>query len=67
MPEEINRVLTDHLADWLFTTERAAEENLVAEGIPRSRIHFVGNVMIDTLLPSPAARAEPARARRAWS
>ncbi|HEY6359901.1 MAG TPA: UDP-N-acetylglucosamine 2-epimerase (non-hydrolyzing) [Vicinamibacterales bacterium] len=49
MPEEINRVLTDHLADWLFTTERAAEANLVAEGIARSRIHFVGNVMIDTL------------------
>jgi UDP-N-acetylglucosamine 2-epimerase (non-hydrolysing) len=49
MPEEINRVLTDHLADWLFTTEPSAEENLVAEGIPRSRIHFVGNVMIDTL------------------
>ena len=50
MPEEINRVLTDHLADWLFTTEPSAEENLVAEGIPRSRVHFVGNVMIDTLL-----------------
>jgi UDP-N-acetylglucosamine 2-epimerase (non-hydrolysing) len=50
MPEEINRVLTDHLADWLFTTENAAADNLVAEGIPRSRIHFVGNVMIDTLL-----------------
>jgi UDP-N-acetylglucosamine 2-epimerase (non-hydrolysing) len=49
MPEEINRVLTDHLADWLFTTERAAGENLVAEGIDRTRIHFVGNVMIDTL------------------
>lgn len=49
MPEEINRVLTDHLADWLFTTERAAEENLLAEGIPCARIHFVGNVMIDTL------------------
>jgi UDP-N-acetylglucosamine 2-epimerase (non-hydrolysing) len=50
MPEEINRVLTDHLADWLFTTEESAAENLVAEGIPQSRIHFVGNVMIDTLL-----------------
>ncbi|HEU4687574.1 MAG TPA: UDP-N-acetylglucosamine 2-epimerase (non-hydrolyzing) [Vicinamibacterales bacterium] len=50
MPEEINRVLTDHLADWLFTTEESAAENLVAEGIPSSRIHFVGNVMIDTLL-----------------
>jgi UDP-N-acetylglucosamine 2-epimerase (non-hydrolysing) len=49
MPEEVNRVLTDHLAEWLFTTEKAAAENLVAEGIPRSRIHFVGNVMIDTL------------------
>ncbi len=50
MPEEINRVLTDHLADWLFTTEKAAAENLTAEGISPARIHFVGNVMIDTLL-----------------
>ena len=50
MPEEINRVVTDHLADWLFTTEESAAENLVAEGIPSARIHFVGNVMIDTLL-----------------
>ncbi len=50
MPEEINRILTDQLADYLFTTERSAGENLLAEGIPSSRIHFVGNVMIDTLL-----------------
>ena len=50
MPEEVNRVLTDHLADWLFTTETSAADNLVAEGISRARIHFVGNVMIDTLL-----------------
>jgi UDP-N-acetylglucosamine 2-epimerase (non-hydrolysing) len=50
MPEEINRVLTDHLADWLFTTEPSAADNLAAEGIPLSRIHFVGNVMIDSLL-----------------
>ncbi|MFN3649695.1 MAG: non-hydrolyzing UDP-N-acetylglucosamine 2-epimerase [Armatimonadota bacterium] len=50
MPEEINRVLTDQISDLLFTTERAAEENLRAEGIPAERIHFVGNVMIDTLL-----------------
>ena len=50
MPEEINRVLTDHLADWLFTTERAAADNLLAEGISGARIHFVGNVMIDSLL-----------------
>ena len=50
MPEEINRLLTDAIAEWLFTTERAAEENLRREGIPPERIHFVGNVMIDTLL-----------------
>ena len=50
MPEEINRILTDHISDYLFTTEREAESNLVAEGIPAEKIHFVGNVMIDTLL-----------------
>lgn len=49
MPEEINRVLTDQLSSLLFTTERAAEDNLVREGIDPARIHFVGNVMIDTL------------------
>ena len=49
MPEEINRVLTDSISDLLFTTERTADENLVQEGIRRDRIHFVGNVMIDTL------------------
>jgi UDP-N-acetylglucosamine 2-epimerase (non-hydrolysing) len=49
MPEEINRVLTDQISDLLFTTERAARENLLREGIPEYRIHFVGNVMIDTL------------------
>jgi UDP-N-acetylglucosamine 2-epimerase (non-hydrolysing) len=50
MPEEINRVVTDTLADYLFTTERSANENLRREGIPEHRILFVGNVMIDTLL-----------------
>ena len=50
MPEEINRVLTDHVSDWLFVSEPAGEANLLREGIPPSRIHFVGNVMIDTLL-----------------
>lgn len=50
MPEEINRVLTDQLSDVLFTTERAARDNLLREGIAGERIHFVGNVMIDTLL-----------------
>jgi UDP-N-acetylglucosamine 2-epimerase (non-hydrolysing) len=50
MPEEINRVLTDHLADLLFVTEESGIENLCQEGIPRERIHFVGNTMIDSLL-----------------
>ncbi len=49
MPEEINRVLTDRLSHALFTTEASANENLKREGIPGSRVHFVGNVMIDTL------------------
>lgn len=50
MPEEINRVLTDQLSALLFTTERAALDNLCREGIDPRRVHFVGNVMIDTLL-----------------
>jgi UDP-N-acetylglucosamine 2-epimerase (non-hydrolysing) len=50
MPEEINRVLTDAISEWLFVTERSGIENLRREGIPGERIHFVGNVMIDTLL-----------------
>jgi UDP-N-acetylglucosamine 2-epimerase (non-hydrolysing) len=50
MPEEINRVLTDALADILFTTEKGAEDNLLREGIQKEKIFFVGNVMIDTLL-----------------
>lgn len=49
MPEEINRVLTDQISDCLFTTERSAKDNLLREGIEEHRIHFVGNVMIDTL------------------
>jgi UDP-N-acetylglucosamine 2-epimerase (non-hydrolysing) len=59
MPEEINRVLTDHLADLLFTTEPSGNENLRNEGIPEDKIHFVGNTMIDTLvrlLPKAEAR-----------
>jgi UDP-N-acetylglucosamine 2-epimerase (non-hydrolysing) len=50
MPEEVNRVVTDLLADHLFTTSRDANRNLIREGIPESRIHFVGNVMIDSLM-----------------
>jgi UDP-N-acetylglucosamine 2-epimerase (non-hydrolysing) len=50
MPEEINRLVTDAISELLFTSEPAGEENLLREGVPRSKIHFVGNVMIDTLL-----------------
>ena len=50
MPEEINRVLTDQIADLLLTPSLDANENLRAEGIPEARIRFVGNVMIDSLL-----------------
>jgi len=49
MPEEINRILTDQISDLLFITESSGRENLLREGIAESRIHFVGNVMIDTL------------------
>lgn len=49
MPEEVNRVLTDQISDLLFVTERGAIDNLLHEGIDRSKIHFVGNVMIDAL------------------
>ncbi|HUE81890.1 MAG TPA: UDP-N-acetylglucosamine 2-epimerase (non-hydrolyzing) [Pyrinomonadaceae bacterium] len=50
MPEEINRLLTDQVADLLFTPSEDANENLRAEGIPPERIRLVGNVMIDSLL-----------------
>ena len=50
MPEEINRILTDQLSDFLFTTEPDAKGNLLREGIAESAIHFAGNVMIDTLM-----------------
>ena len=52
MPEEINRILTDQVADRLYTTERSALENLVREGVAAERVCFVGNVMIDSLLSS---------------
>ena len=50
MPEEINRILTDQISDFLFTTCEDANANLKNEGIADRKIHFVGNVMIDTLL-----------------
>jgi UDP-N-acetylglucosamine 2-epimerase (non-hydrolysing) len=59
MPEEINRLLTDQIADLLFTPSADAGDNLRAEGIPAERIRFVGNVMIDSLLKH-LARAQEA-------
>jgi UDP-N-acetylglucosamine 2-epimerase (non-hydrolysing) len=50
MPEEINRLVTDQLADLLFTPSKDGDENLAREGIPREKIRLVGNVMIDTLV-----------------
>jgi UDP-N-acetylglucosamine 2-epimerase (non-hydrolysing) len=50
MPEEINRLVTDALADILLTPSQDADDNLIKEGIPKSKIFFVGNIMIDTLL-----------------
>jgi len=60
MPEEMNRVLTDQISDFLFTTCQDANDNLQREGIPQENIFFVGNVMIDTLLTNKA-KAESSR------
>ncbi|UCH09228.1 MAG: UDP-N-acetylglucosamine 2-epimerase (non-hydrolyzing) [Fidelibacterota bacterium] len=54
MPEEVNRLLTDQVARILFTPSQDANDNLAREGIPPERIHFVGNVMIDSLMASVA-------------
>ncbi len=62
MPEELNRVLTDRLSEFLFTHSPEAAPNLEEEGIPADRVHYVGNTMIDSL-----RRLEPAaRERAAW-
>ncbi len=50
MPEEINRIVTDALSEFLFTTEKSGNENLMREGIPATKIYYVGNVMIDSLM-----------------
>jgi len=50
MPEEINRIVTDRLADILLTPSADGDENLLKEGVPAERIHRVGNIMIDTLM-----------------
>ncbi len=61
MPEEINRVLTDQIADRLYTTERSALDNLRREGIAEDRVCFVGNVMIDSLLSNREFAHAPAK------
>ena len=64
MPEEVNRVLTDRISRWLFTTSADADDNLAAEGVPDDWVHLVGNVMIDTLLANvDRARERGARVR----
>ncbi len=64
MPEEINRVVTDRVSDLLFAPSRDAVANLREEGVVAERIHFVGNVMIDSLVAAlPAARAADAPGR----
>src|SRR5439155_4298459 len=58
MPEELNRLVTDHLADLLFAPSPDAVENLRGEGVSGPHVHFVGNVMIDSLVVAlPTARA----------
>jgi UDP-N-acetylglucosamine 2-epimerase (non-hydrolysing) len=65
MPEEINRVLTDQVADRVYTTERSALANLLREGVHAERVAFVGNVMIDSLLHHRALARRPADTLRA--
>jgi UDP-N-acetylglucosamine 2-epimerase (non-hydrolysing) len=69
MPEEVNRVVTDRLSDLLFTPSADGDQNLLQEGVPRERIHLVGNVMVDTLihlLPQALERFDDEPLRR-WS
>jgi UDP-N-acetylglucosamine 2-epimerase (non-hydrolysing) len=61
MPEEINRILTDQIADYLFTPSRDGDVNLAREGVDPKRVFFVGNVMIDTLIRL-LPRTDPERA-----
>ena len=60
MPEEINRMVTDALADLFFTTSDVANRNLLNAGVPKEKIKFVGNVMIDTLLANLSRLRKPA-------
>jgi UDP-N-acetylglucosamine 2-epimerase (non-hydrolysing) len=68
MPEEINRLLTDQIADLLFTPSTDADENLLREGISSEKIHLVGNVMIDTLVHlSPKASDRWSILQSSWN
>ena len=60
MPEEINRMVTDCLADYFFTTSEVANTNLRNAGVRKEKIHFVGNVMIDTLMTNRSRFVKPA-------
>jgi UDP-N-acetylglucosamine 2-epimerase (non-hydrolysing) len=60
MPEEINRLVTDSITNWFFTTSCIANDNLVRSGVPAERIFFVGNTMIDTLLANMERLVKPA-------
>ena len=60
MPEEINRIVTDSLTDYFFTTSMYANENLMTLGVSKSKIFFVGNVMIDTLRKNETRLKKPA-------
>lgn len=59
MPEEINRIVTDSISDYFFTTSTTASENLLKYGTDKNKIHFVGNVMIDTLLQNSGRFIKP--------
>ncbi|WP_152286920.1 non-hydrolyzing UDP-N-acetylglucosamine 2-epimerase [Flavicella marina] len=59
MPEEINRVITDRIADYFFTTTPLASENLMKEGVANEKVFFVGNVMVDTLLQNKKRFLQP--------
>jgi UDP-N-acetylglucosamine 2-epimerase (non-hydrolysing) len=68
MPEEVNRILTDRVADYLFTPSKDGDENLLREGVSQEKIHFVGNVMIDTLMRLlPHATPPPGLAEKPYA
>lgn len=64
MPEEINRIVTDSISDLFFASEKSGVDNLLVEGKPRDRVHFVGHVMIDNLLHQVAQLEAGAAGRR---